>query len=499
MPQERPARWRPPISFLPASWRPTASRAPTSESRVGAIGVGGRASLLLEQLPDGRTDRRPVRLQSAPGRRLQGQEEGRLARLPGLSQDPGTQRHRRGDRGHGRIPAGAALHPRLPGRQGHLRRKAVDPLYPRRARAGRRRAEIQSHLPGRHAAALDGHEPDRLRTGPHAAAWARSRRCSPHDYPSSEDSPANGLPEEPVPAGLDWDVWLNQAAMAAVQQRVDGLDALVRLRRRRSDQLGRARNRSDSVGARHGRDRPGGNVAPVAGPERQGRDALCQRRAGPLRARITAPTAAACSSARRASWRSTATSSPPTRRKSPSSCSRRSTRRRKRRSGATRRPCGRPNGTCRTGSIASARGRNPWPTSRSAIGRSACRHLVNITRRLGRRLQWDPAKEQFVGDDEANKLGQPSAPQGLRAARSGVERVCLSAAEIDDVATTARRPRSAWSHLGVPAGCERIWSQHICHGCRASTSRTNAAVGTRIFECDPFERWFSCCLRLPGC
>jgi hypothetical protein len=32
---------------------------------------------------------------------------------------------------------------------------------------------------------------------------------------------------------------------------------------------------------------------------------------------------------------------------------------------------------------------------------SVC-HLANITRRLGRRLQWDPAKELFVGDDEAN-------------------------------------------------------------------------------------------------
>jgi len=31
-------------------------------------------------------------------------------------------------------------------------------------------------------------------------------------------------------------------------------------------------------------------------------------------------------------------------------------------------------------------------------------HLVNITRRLNRKLQWDPVKEQFVGDDEANKL-----------------------------------------------------------------------------------------------
>jgi predicted dehydrogenase len=31
-------------------------------------------------------------------------------------------------------------------------------------------------------------------------------------------------------------------------------------------------------------------------------------------------------------------------------------------------------------------------------------HLVNITRQIGRRLNWDPAKEQFIGDDGANKL-----------------------------------------------------------------------------------------------
>jgi predicted dehydrogenase len=31
-------------------------------------------------------------------------------------------------------------------------------------------------------------------------------------------------------------------------------------------------------------------------------------------------------------------------------------------------------------------------------------HLVNITRRLGRTLKWDPAKEKFLDDDEANKL-----------------------------------------------------------------------------------------------
>jgi hypothetical protein len=34
---------------------------------------------------------------------------------------------------------------------------------------------------------------------------------------------------------------------------------------------------------------------------------------------------------------------------------------------------------------------------------SAC-HLGNISIRLKRKLKWDPQKEQFVGDDEANRM-----------------------------------------------------------------------------------------------
>ena len=32
---------------------------------------------------------------------------------------------------------------------------------------------------------------------------------------------------------------------------------------------------------------------------------------------------------------------------------------------------------------------------------SVC-HLANIAREVGRKLHWDPDKETFVGDDEAN-------------------------------------------------------------------------------------------------
>ena len=31
-------------------------------------------------------------------------------------------------------------------------------------------------------------------------------------------------------------------------------------------------------------------------------------------------------------------------------------------------------------------------------------YLVNICRELGRKLTWDPKRERFVGDDEADKL-----------------------------------------------------------------------------------------------
>ena len=46
------------------------------------------------------------------------------------------------------------------------------------------------------------------------------------------------------------------------------------------------------------------------------------------------------------------------------------------------------------------------PVASAAIGHRAnviCL-LVNICRELGRKLKWDPAKEEFVGDDEANRL-----------------------------------------------------------------------------------------------
>jgi hypothetical protein len=47
-------------------------------------------------------------------------------------------------------------------------------------------------------------------------------------------------------------------------------------------------------------------------------------------------------------------------------------------------------------------------------------HLINICRELGRRLQWDPVKEEFVGDEAANALRS-------RARRAGYELPVIAA------------------------------------------------------------------------
>jgi predicted dehydrogenase len=46
-------------------------------------------------------------------------------------------------------------------------------------------------------------------------------------------------------------------------------------------------------------------------------------------------------------------------------------------------------------------------------------HLANIARELGRRLRWNPAKEQFIGDDQANALRSRPRRKGYELPRIG--------------------------------------------------------------------------------
>ena len=49
-------------------------------------------------------------------------------------------------------------------------------------------------------------------------------------------------------------------------------------------------------------------------------------------------------------------------------------------------------------------GKHPISDVASQHRAVSCCHLGNISIRLGRKLTWDPAKEEFVGDDEANAM-----------------------------------------------------------------------------------------------
>jgi hypothetical protein len=46
------------------------------------------------------------------------------------------------------------------------------------------------------------------------------------------------------------------------------------------------------------------------------------------------------------------------------------------------------------------------PVASAAIGHRSTTicHMINICRQLGRKLRWDPVKEEFVGDEQANAL-----------------------------------------------------------------------------------------------
>ena len=49
--------------------------------------------------------------------------------------------------------------------------------------------------------------------------------------------------------------------------------------------------------------------------------------------------------------------------------------------------------------------RKPAGGHPEAAHRAACiLHLANLSIRLGRKMQYDPVKEEFVGDEEANRF-----------------------------------------------------------------------------------------------
>ena len=68
------------------------------------------------------------------------------------------------------------------------------------------------------------------------------------NYPNSEPSPSTPLAEEPVPAGLDWNTWLNQAAWRPFNGQWMSWMRCARFWGRRDDELGCPRSRPNPVG-----------------------------------------------------------------------------------------------------------------------------------------------------------------------------------------------------------------------------------------------------------
>ena len=196
-----------PSGVLAADGKPGANERIT----VGAIGVGGRASLLLDQLPK---DAQIVALCDCNLPRaesVQGQQKGQLAGVPALSKTPGTQRHRRGYRRHGRFQRVLpCIHACQAGKDIYAEKPLT--LYIGEGRvlvdAVRRYNRVLQVGSQQRSMAMNRIACELVRSG----GLGKVLEVRAINYPGPQDSPAKPFPAEPVPAGLDWDVWLNQAA-----------------------------------------------------------------------------------------------------------------------------------------------------------------------------------------------------------------------------------------------------------------------------------------------
>ena len=196
------------------------------------------------------------------------------------------------------------------------------------------------------------------------------------------DYPADGLPEQPIPAQVDWELWQGQAPAHPFNERLfshwkDGKgnwwgnwsdysnSQLTGLGAHAFDmvQYALARARAGGFGrwnfGRWKKARWQESIfAMPTGPK-----FVCD---SPTRSRIVGHATERFSSVRNAKWRSIGTSSRPIR----STSSKTPRIRNWRRSG--RATAGSPRGTWRTGSTASSHAPSPTPTSKSVIGRQAC-------------------------------------------------------------------------------------------------------------------------------
>ena len=184
---------------------------PNQRVGIGAIGVGGRAALLLEQLPEGG---RIVALSDCNLPRA----EAFKARKGGNWPVYGDYRKllERGDLDAVLVATGdfqrvlPCIHACQAGKDIYAEKPLT--LYIREGR-------VLVDAVRRYQRVLQcGSQQRSMAINQIACEWVRSgglgtiTEVRAMNYPGPQDSPAQPFAEEPVPGGLNWDAWLNQAA-----------------------------------------------------------------------------------------------------------------------------------------------------------------------------------------------------------------------------------------------------------------------------------------------
>ena len=191
---------------------------------VGAIGVGGRASLLLNQLPE---DGQIIALSDCNVPRAEAFKAGKKADWP-IYQDHRELLERKdidavivGTGEFQRVLP--CIHACQAGKDIYAEKPLTLYIHEGRVLVETVRKHKRIFQVGSQQRSMEMNRIacELIRSG----GLGKVKEVRAVNYTGPEDSPAQPLPEEPTPTGLNWDVWLNQAAHAALQSAVDGLDA----------------------------------------------------------------------------------------------------------------------------------------------------------------------------------------------------------------------------------------------------------------------------------
>ena len=192
-------------------WRPRASRCANDRVAIGAIGVGGRASLLLNQVPD---NGRIVALCDCNLPRAEAFRAGKQAPWPVYQHHQKLLERKDIDAviiGTGEFQRVLpSIHACQAGKDVYAEKPLT--LYIHEGRVlvetVRRYSRVFQVGSQQRSMALNRIACELIRSG----GLGKVKEVLAVNYTGVGAPPTNPFPEQPVPKGLDWDRWLNQAA-----------------------------------------------------------------------------------------------------------------------------------------------------------------------------------------------------------------------------------------------------------------------------------------------